>query len=124
VSTNLAVIAGSCSSPPAVRVLPSGRALAVLQVTTRPDPDGPARSVPVACWDPPAWVEAIEEGTEIVVLGTVRRRFWRAPGSGPGSAPGSRVEVEAAAIAPARHRRRVAALLRRATDVLASLECG
>jgi hypothetical protein len=90
VSTNLAVIAGSCSSPPAVRVLPSGRALAVLQVTTRPDPDGPARSVPVACWDPPAWVEAIE----------------------------------AAAIAPARHRRRVAALLRRATDVLASLECG
>ena len=51
-SVNLAVVRGVCSSPPEVRVLPSGTTLVVLQVTTRPD-DGMTTSVPVVVWDPP-----------------------------------------------------------------------
>ena len=45
-SVNLAVVAGTCSSPADVRVLPSEEVLAQLQVTTRID--GRAVSVPVA----------------------------------------------------------------------------
>jgi single-strand DNA-binding protein len=113
VSVNLAVIRGRCSSPADVRILPSGQAVATLQVTTRPDPEGPARSVPVAVWDPPAWVEALDEGAEVVVVGEVRRRFWRA-----GAGAASRVEVSALQIARGSDKRRVAKLCRAAGEAL------
>jgi single-strand DNA-binding protein len=93
-------------------MLKSGRVLAILQLTTRPD-DGAAVSVPVVQWDPPAWVERLDVGDEVVVVGRVRRRFYQA-----GGAPASKVEVEADALARAIDRRRVGAVLRRARDVL------
>ena len=65
-----------------------------------------AMSVPVSVLDPPAWVEELDAGDEVVVLGRVRRRFFRA-----GGATASRVEIEAEVVCrgprppPARRRR-------------------
>src|SRR5262245_42646874 len=87
-SLNVALLRGRCSSPPEVRVLGSGQTIAQLQVTTRSTEQ--AVSVPVAVWDPPAWIEALDSGDEVVVVGRVRRRFFR---TAAGTA--SRVEVDA-----------------------------
>jgi single-strand DNA-binding protein len=114
-SLNFAVVRGHCSSPASTRVLESGQALAQLQVTTRGSDH--ALSVPVAVWDPPRWVESLDTGDEVVVLGRVRRRFFRTSG---GTA--SRVELEAEFVARARDRRRLAAARRRIEEALAPLD--
>ena len=77
---NLVVVRGRVSSPPDVRVLPSEAVLAQLQITTPPR-SRDAVSVPVAVWTRPAWVESLEPGDEVVVIGRVRRRFFRAGGA-------------------------------------------
>jgi len=115
VSINLAVVRGHCSSPPEIRVLESGRTLAVVQVTARPS-EGAAVSVPVVSWDPPAWVERLEAGDEVVVVGRVRRRFYRSDG---GAA--SKVEIEADVLARGTDRRRVGVALRRAQEAIEAL---
>ena len=112
---NLALVRGTVSSPPDVRVLPSDTVLAQLQLTTRLESE--TLSLPVAVWNPAQWVEALEPGAELVVVGRVRRRFFRAAG-----AAASRVEVEADVVARAGDRRRVEAALRRASEALESLE--
>jgi single-strand DNA-binding protein len=112
VSCNLAVVRGHLSSAPEVRALASGATIALIQVTARPA-TGAAISVPVVVWDPPAWVEDLDVGDEIVAVGRVRRRFYRA---GPVAA--SKVEVEADYVAPAHDKRKVTTALRRATAVL------
>ena len=114
-SLNVTILRGACSSPAEVRELPSTQTLAQLQVTTRVD--GRALSVPVAVIDPPAWVQELDVGDEIVVLGHVRRRFFRAAG-----ATASRVEVEAEIVARRRDRRRVRTLGRRIEAMLEDLE--
>jgi single-strand DNA-binding protein len=114
-SLNLAVVRGCCSSVPEIRELASGRTIAVLQVTARPD-GGPAVSVPVVSWDPPAWVERLDEGDEVVAVGRVRRRFYQA-----GGAAASKVEVEADVLARGGDRRRVGVALRRAQELLDTL---
>jgi single-strand DNA-binding protein len=111
---NLAVLRGTVSSPPDVRVLPSDTVLAQLQLTTRLESE--TLSLPVAVWNPARWVEALEPGAEVVVVGRVRRRFFKAAG-----AAASRVEVEADVVARAGDRRRVEAALRRASGALESL---
>lgn len=116
-SCNVAVLRGRCSRAADVKVLPSGQVLAELQVTTRATEHDKAVSVPVAVLDPPAWVEALDTGDEVVVLGRVRRRFFRA-----GGATASRVEIEAQTVARARDGRRVAAVRRRLDDAVAALE--
>jgi hypothetical protein len=65
---NLAVVRGEVSSPPDVRVLPSEAVLVQLQVTTRLESE--TLSTPIAVWNPAAWVEELEPGTEIVVVGS------------------------------------------------------
>lgn len=112
---NLAVVAGTCSSPADVRVLPSEEVLVQLQVTTRID--GRAVSVPVAVMQPPAWVEHLDTGDEVVVVGHVRRRFFRAAG-----ATASRVEIEADVVARGRDRRRRRTLRRRIEQALEALD--
>jgi single-strand DNA-binding protein len=114
-TVNLAVVRGVCTSPADVRVLPSGTTLASLQVTSR-SADGTATSVPVITWDPSGWVEALDEGDEVVAVGRVRRRFYRA-----GGATGSRVEVEAVQLARATDRRRVQTLMRRCAESIEEL---
>jgi single-strand DNA-binding protein len=112
---NLAVVRGIVSSPPEVRILPSETVLVQLQVTTRLETE--TLSIPVSCWNPAGWVETLEPGEEIVVVGRVRRRFFRA-----GGATASRVELESDVISRASDRRRVQTALRRANAALASLE--
>lgn len=113
---NLSVLCGPCSTVPELRVLDSGTRLAALALRC---PAGRAAgdratSVPVTVWDPPAWIETLEPGEAIVVVGRLRRRFYQRPGG-----VGSRVDVEAELIGRARDRRRIDAALRRA---LAALE--
>ena len=112
---NLAVLCGPCSGPAEVRVLESGTRLATLAVRcpTGATADDRATSVPVTIWDPPAWVEALDAGDAVVVVGRIRRRFYQRPGG-----VGSRVDVEAEMIGRARDRRRIDAALRKADDAL------
>ena len=114
---NLAVLWGECPAPPEVRQLPSGQRVANLSIRVRPE-DGRADSVPVTVWEPPTWLEAVDEGEEVFVVGRVRRRFYRNPVSGTAS----RTDVEAAVIArrPDAHRRE--ALRRRVEQMLEPLE--
>jgi single-strand DNA-binding protein len=112
---NLAVVRGTVSSAPEVRVLPSDTTLVQLQVTTRLADE--TLSMPVSCFNPAPWVEELEPGDEVVVVGRVRRRFFRA-----GGATASRVELDAGFVARAGDRRRVRAALRRATEALEILD--
>jgi single-strand DNA-binding protein len=82
-ANNVVLLRGRVSSEPRLRELPSGSAIVNLEVTTTVDEV--SVSVPVV-------VEAATvdcaAGDEVVVVGTVRRRFFRA-----GGATQSRTEV-------------------------------
>jgi hypothetical protein len=113
---NLVVVCGRCSGPPELRELESGRALASLAVRSR-GADGRTTSVPVTVWEPAAWVEDLDAGTEVVVVGAVRRRFFRTATGGAGT----RVDVEAVFVGRANNARQRDAARRRATAVLEEL---
>ena len=116
-AVNLSVLRGAISGPPEIRALESGRRIATLAVRTSGG-DGRNTSVPVTVWDPPAWVETLEPDEDLLVVGRVRRRFFRTATGGNGS----RTDVEADAVAPARDRRRLASLLRRVDRELDHLD--
>ena len=104
---NVAILRGRLSSPPRDQQLASGDRLVALEVTTRVD-DGPGRLgarglVPQRRPLPSTW----EAGQEVLVVGRVRRRFFRA-----GGATASRTEVRrhAPSCRPAARRRRAKAL--------------
>jgi len=112
---NLTVLRGECSAGAEVRELDSGRRLATVPLRVRRGAE-PATSVPVTVWDPPAWLEAVDAGDELVVLGRVRRRFFQTA-----SGLGAKVEVEAYVIAKGTDRRRLGSVLRRAHSQLEAL---
>ena len=114
-AVNLSVVCGPCSAAPEVRVLESGTRVASLAVRC-PSGDERATSVPVTVWDPPAWVEALEPGDAVVVVGRLRRRFYQRPGG-----VSARVDVEAELIGRARDRRRRDAAVRKAEATLDAL---
>jgi single-strand DNA-binding protein len=116
VRLNLVVVRGTCSGPPELRELESGRRLAALAVRA-PGPDGRTTSVPVTVWEPAAWVEDLDDGVDLVVVGAVRRRFFR---TGAGGA-GARVDVEAVFVGRAGRKRDLDAARRRTDEVLAGL---
>jgi single-strand DNA-binding protein len=116
VRLNLVVVRGTCSGPPELRELESGRRLAALAVRA-PGPDGRTTSVPVTVWEPAAWVEDLEDGVDLVIVGAVRRRFFR---TGAGGA-GARVDVEAVFVGRAGRRRDLDTARRRTDEVLAAL---
>jgi single-strand DNA-binding protein len=95
---NIVVLRGVLSSAPVIRELSSGSIVHTLEVTTRDD-EGRSASVPVAWFDPPT-SPVLDSGVEVVVTGTVRRRFFRA-----GGATQSRTEVVARTVVPASRRR-------------------
>ncbi|MBK9178324.1 MAG: single-stranded DNA-binding protein [Acidimicrobiales bacterium] len=105
---NVVVLQGTLSRPAAVRRLPSGDELVALEVTVRPEV-GPTDTVPVVWPRPPARARTLAAGTEVVVTGRVRRRYFRA-----GGATASRTEVVADSVVAAGRGRRVIALLDRA----------
>lgn len=102
---NVVIIQGVLSRVPVERELPSGDRLGQFEVTVRSE-DRPTASVPVAWFDPPASSLAWEAGTEVVVRGEVRRRFFRTP-----AGTGSRTEVVADQVLRSSQRKRVQALL-------------
>jgi single-strand DNA-binding protein len=95
---NIVVLRGVLSSAPVVRELSSGSIVHSLEVSTRDD-EGRCVSVPVAWFDPSS-VPALDTGVEVVVTGSVRRRFFRVAGSTQ-----SRTEVVATCVVPASRRR-------------------
>lgn len=116
---NVVVLAGHLSGPPADRVLQSGTRLLSLQVTTESG-DERADSVPVAWFDPVVRALDFEEGDDVVVIGKVRRRFFRTT-----SGTQSRTEVVAERVIPARRAAAVRTALASALERLATgLESG
>lgn len=101
---NVVVLCGTLSAEPRPRELPSGTTLTQFDVTTRVDSG--THSVPVAWFDPPSSASSLTAGEAVVVVGTVRRRFFRA-----GGVTQSRTEVVAERVVPARRGRDVARLL-------------
>jgi single-strand DNA-binding protein len=85
-------------------MLPSGDRLVSFEVTV----DGPQRceTVPVVWFGAPARAASFESDDSVVVVGRVRRRFFRA-----GGVTASRTEVVAEVVLPASHGKRVAAAL-------------
>jgi hypothetical protein len=67
-------------------------------------------------WKPAVWVEQLDAGDEVVVVGSVHRRFFQA-----GGATASRVEVEADIVVRAQDGRRLATARRRLAEALGSL---
>jgi single-strand DNA-binding protein len=107
---NFVILRGHLSSQPQERALASGSVLWSLELTTPTDLG--AWSVPVAWFDPPVPV-VFDAGDEVVVVGSVRRRFFR-------SAAGtqSRTEVVASDIVATTPRRKADRLLQREIDRL------
>lgn len=108
---NVVVLRGTLSSEPRERTLPSGTNVLNWEVTTRTDAE--TRSVPVQWTDPPKAALEFDAGEDVVVLGTIRRRFFRA-----GGATASRTEVVAELAARPNRKAAVAKLLERAGDRL------
>ncbi len=75
---NVAVIRGTLSSDPRIRVLPSGSVVVNYELTAVGRP-GERASVPVT-WIDPSRPPALRAGDEVVAVGFVRRRFFRAGG--------------------------------------------
>lgn len=94
---NLVILRGVLSRPADARELRSGDVVVSYDVTVPGPADGPAESVPVVWFTPPAGAAAYEAETDVVVVGRVRRRFFRSGGSTQ-----SRTEVVAARVVPAR----------------------
>ena len=113
-ANNLVLVRGALSSVPVRRALPNGSDIVQMEVTSRDDA-GTARSVPVIVHEPfgkddhTVW----EAGTEVVVVGSVVRRFFR---SGGGTA--SRTEVVAARVVRVSQAARVDKLLDEVAHVL------
>lgn len=109
---NTAVLAGRLSSEPRAVVLESGTRLLRLEVTTKVS--GATASAPVVWFDPPPKAPDLSAGDEVVVIGTVRRRWF-------GGAGGARscTEVVAITVVPATRR---AAVQRAVAAVTASVQ--
>lgn len=100
---NVVVLVGRVTADATARELASGAVVAQFDVAVREEVG--VSTVPVAWFDPPVG-RTPTAGDEVVVVGAVRRRFFRA-----GGATQSRTEVVAAKVVPARRRRDVERLL-------------
>ncbi len=110
---NVVVLRGTVVRVPEIRELPSGSRLVSFDVRTA-GPEGRAESVPVTWADPPSADEAaLEEETEVVVVGRIRRRFFRA-----GGATQSRTEVIAERVARPRQAKRCRAAMAAAVEAI------
>ena len=114
-SMNVVALAGRLSRPAVEKVLESGDRLVAMEVTVRPDGEK-AESVPVVWFGAPSSAASLDVEQAVVVVGRVRRRFFRSP-----AGTQSRTEVVADAVVPANQRKRVEAVLRRAQEALSDL---
>lgn len=108
-TANVAVLRGAVRGDPMTRVLPSGSVVVQFDLSTIVRSRGTVSntSVPVAWVDPSsAAMACLADGNELVVVGTVQRRFFRVAG-----ATQSRTEVVAESVISARRRKQVEAAL-------------
>ncbi len=112
---NVVVLRGSLARPGQVRTLPSGDELLALEVTIQRDGER-AETVPVVWVSPSASATTLDVDERVVVVGRVRRRFYRSAGTTQ-----SRTEVVADSVLPVRSRR-VAAALARASAAISEPE--
>lgn len=108
---DLAVLVGTLSSEPVEQTLPSGSVLLRYEVTIRDRT--PADTVPVS-WLDPRRPPSLAAGDRVVVVGRVRRRFFRA-----GGATRSATEVLAASVSRPRSTGAALAALAGASEVVA-----
>lgn len=115
---NVAVVRGVLSSDPVWRQLPSGSSAVALEVTTDGG-DGPRASVPVTVVDPsrPTELERLSAGDEVVVVGEIRRRYFRA-----GTSTASRTELVAAQVIPGSRSARIGKELERVRSIIRRAE--
>lgn len=106
---NITVVTGHLSRPPERRTLPSGEVVVSYDLRVA-GADDRAESVPVAWQSAPPSASELEVGEALLVVGRVRRRFFRAGGSTQ-----SRTEVVASAVVPLRRRAAVRRLLAEAS---------
>jgi single-strand DNA-binding protein len=93
---NLVVLTGTVTGEPTRRSLRSGVDVVNFDVAT--SLEGETASVPIAWYDPrESAVSSFEPGEEIVVIGSVRRRFFRVGGQTQ-----SRTEVVVSTLVPTR----------------------
>lgn len=111
---NLVILRGALARPPEVRDLRSGDVVVEYDVVVPGREGGATEHVPVVWFAPPAGATDLEPDTAVVVVGRVRRRFFRAGGSTQ-----SRTEVVADKVLPAR---RAKAAERAVLDALAGAE--
>jgi single-strand DNA-binding protein len=105
---NVVVLRGCLARPAEERALPSGDRLVGFEVTVD-GPEGRRETVPVVWLGAPTSASGYDTGAEVVVVGRIRRRFFRANG-----ATASRTEVVAEVVLPAGHGKRVLTALREA----------
>lgn len=110
---NVVVLVGRLARPAEMRELPSGDRLVAYEVTVD-RPGERAETVPVVWMGAPATAVEHDVDERMVVVGRVRRRFFRSGGTTQ-----SRTEVVADAVVNARHAKRVATALERAHTQLA-----
>ena len=108
--TNLSILVGVLRRAPELRDLPSGEHVLSLELTVRAE-GVPAESVPIAWVGAPASATRWVAGEELLVVGRVRRRFFRSSGSTQ-----SRTEVVAASAVPTRRAATASKVLRAALD--------
>jgi single-strand DNA-binding protein len=109
---NLVVLHGRLTRPAELRILPSGDRLLSFDLSIQ-RPGERAESVPVTCSEPPASCVDLDVDETVVVVGRVRRRFFRS-----GGATQSRTEVVAETLVRARHAKRAKIALASAVNQL------
>ncbi len=95
---NMVIVRGRLSRSPESRPLPSGDIVVAYEVRVE-RPGQRAETVPVAWLEAPASAAELAVDEEVVVVGRVRRRFFRSGGTTQ-----SRTEVAAERVVPTRHR--------------------
>jgi single-strand DNA-binding protein len=111
---NVVVLRGAVKGEPVERALPSGGVVVQFDIATRLE--GGSCSAPITITDPPPAVrDVIIDGTCVIVLGGIRRRFFRVGGQTQ-----SRTEVVATRIVPARRRAAIRRLLAHAAEAIAA----
>jgi len=110
--TNLVTVVGRLARPAQERVLKSGDRLVSYEVTVRRDGER-AETVPVVWFGAPASASDHDVDAEVLVVGRIRRRFFRNAGRTE-----SRTEVVADTVVAVRHAKRARAALAAAQERL------
>jgi single-strand DNA-binding protein len=102
---NVVTVIGRLSRPAEERVLPSGGRLLQLEVSVARDGER-AETVPVVWFDPPASASSLDVDEQVILVGRVRRRFFRTA-----AGTQSRTEVVADKVVPTKKAKLAQAVL-------------